>query len=111
VIVDATFLKTLQREPFQRLAKSKHVPFLIFDVFTSKSTMQERVRKREKSEIDASEATVTVLEDQIRHQEPFGSEEQPFVVPIRNDETFNPLALKEELNKKGFTFQVSGFGF
>lgn len=109
VIVDATFLKTIQRQPFQRLAERKHVPFLIFDVFTSKSTMQERVRKREESQIDASEATVTVLEDQIRHQEPFGSEERPFVVRIQNDETFNPLGLKEELIKKGFKFQVSGF--
>jgi hypothetical protein len=71
--------------------------------------MQERVRKREESQLDASEATETVLEDQIRHQEPFGSEEQPFVVCIRNDETFNPLTLKEELLKKGFKFQVSGF--
>jgi aminoglycoside phosphotransferase family enzyme/gluconate kinase len=109
VIVDATFLKATQRQQFQRLAERKQVPFLIFDVVSSKSTMQERVRKREESHLDASEATVTVLEDQIRHQEPFGSEEQPFVVCIRNDETFNPLTLKEELLKKGFKFQVSGF--
>ncbi|UCE63224.1 MAG: AAA family ATPase [Nitrospirota bacterium] len=109
VIVDATFLKATQRQHFQRLAEKKQVPFLIVDVVSSTSTMQERVRKREERQLDASEATVTVLEDQIRHQEPFGSEEQPFVVCIRNDETFHPLTLKEELLKKGFKFQVSGF--
>ena len=104
VIVDATFLKATQRQHFQRLADKTQVPFVIIDVGSSKSTMQERVRKREESQLDASEATVTVLEDQIRHQEPFGSEEQPFVVHIRNDDTFNPLTLKEELKKKGFKF-------
>ena len=107
VVVDATFLKTAQRQQFQRLADRKQVPFFIVDVVSSKSTMQKRVRKREESRLDASEATVTVLEDQIRHQEPFGSEEIPYVVGIRNDETFNPLTLKEELIKKGFKFQVS----
>ncbi len=109
VIVDATFLKIFQRQRFQRLAERKHVPFFIFDVVSSKSTMQKRVRKREESQVDASEATVRVLQDQIRHQEPFGSEEQPYVVHIRNDETFSLLDLKEELLKRGFRFQISGY--
>ena len=106
VIVDATFLKYAQRQQFQGLAKRKEVPYLIVDVVSSKSAMQERVRKREESQVDASEATVRVLEDQIRLQEPFGSEEQPFVVHIRNDEDVHPLDIREALRKKGFGHQV-----
>ena len=110
VIVDATLLKAAQRQQFHRLAEITQVSFLIVDVVSSKSTMQERVRKRAEGHLDASEATVTVLEDQILHQEPFGAEELSFVICIRNDETFNPLTLKEELKKKGFQFQVSRKG-
>ncbi len=107
VIVDAAFLMATQRQQFQRLAERKQVSFLIVDVVSSKSTMEERVRNRAESQLDASEATVAVLEDQIRNQQPFGAEEQSFVICIRNDETFHPLTLKEELKKKGF--QVSVF--
>jgi aminoglycoside phosphotransferase family enzyme/predicted kinase len=106
VIVDATFLKKAQRQTFQYLATRKHVPFFILDVSASETIMKDRVSKREKNEIDASEATVTVLEDQLRHQELFAADEQPFVVRIQNDETFNPVALREELGKRGFRVQA-----
>ena len=99
VIVDATFLKTVQRKPFQRLATKMQVPFLIVDVCASKSTLQGRVREREKSHVDASEATVAVLEDQNVYQESFTAQEQPFVVRVQNDETLDSLVLKEELMK------------
>ena len=104
VIVDATFLKKAQRQTFQYLASQKHVPYLILDVFASKSIMRDRVSQREKNQSDVSDATVTVLEDQIRHQEFFALEEKPFVIRIQNDETFNPDGLKEELGNRGFTF-------
>ena len=109
VIVDATFLKKAQRQPFQNLASRKHIPYFILDVVASKSIMKDRVSQREKNQLDASEATVTVLEDQLRHQELFTVKELPFVVRIQNEETFDPFALKEELRKRGFRFQGSGF--
>lgn len=109
VVVDATFLRAAQRQKFQHLAIKKHVPFLILDVCASESLMIERVRKREESGADASEATVGVLKDQLRHEESFGPEEQAFLLRIKNDESFDAIYLKEKLLKRGFKFLVSGF--
>ena len=102
VIVDATFLRKADRQPFQSLATRKHVPFLIIDVAASTELMKDRVRKRERNNVDASEATVSVLESQMQHQEAIAVNEEPFVVRFQNDEPFDSRILSEELAKKGF---------
>lgn len=109
VIVDATFLNQMQRQTFKHVAERHHVPFLILDVFASDATVRKRVRHREEQGADASEATVSVLEQQLLHQEPFSSSEQSHVLHIKNDERLNRERLKEELMKRGFRFQAPGF--
>ena len=42
-----------------------------------------------------------VLENQKLHQEAMGIDEEPFVVHIQNDESFNSRILSEELAKQG----------
>ena len=100
VIVDATFLKKAQRQIFKHMAESKRVPFIIVDVTASEETLRERVKKREQTVVDASEATVSVLEQQLFHQEPIAQDEQADLFQVQNDPTFNPDQLKKELLKR-----------
>ena len=100
VIVDATFLKKAQRQTFKHLAGVKRVPFMIIDVTASEDTLRNRVKKREQKLVDASEATVSVLEQQLLHQEPIAQDEQPDTFQVKNDPTVNSDSLKKELLKR-----------
>ncbi|WP_197442065.1 bifunctional aminoglycoside phosphotransferase/ATP-binding protein [Thalassoglobus polymorphus] len=79
VIVDATFLKQEQRRPFMQLAKEKKVSFRICHFEAAHDVLRQRVQQRRQLNSDASDATVDVLEHQIKIQEPFSTEEEPFV--------------------------------
>ncbi len=80
VIVDATFLKQTQRSPFMQLAKENEVPFRIYYFEAAHDVLRERIQQRHQLNTDASDATVDVLEHQLKIQEPFSAAEQPFVI-------------------------------
>jgi aminoglycoside phosphotransferase family enzyme/predicted kinase len=82
VIVDATFLKRPQREAFRQLAQELTLPFRILDFQASKTTLQERIMRRQTLGLDASEATLTVLEHQLQTLESLAPEEMGAVVVI-----------------------------
>jgi aminoglycoside phosphotransferase family enzyme/predicted kinase len=71
VIVDATFLRREDRQMFRSWAQDHDVPFAIVGLKASLADLRERVRQRTKEGTDASEATVAVLEYQIKTMEPF----------------------------------------
>ena len=96
VIVDATFLQKKQRQPFRSLAQTLRVPFLILDVEAPKEILCERVRNRQGEGKDASEATISVLKEQLTHQEPLAKEEQPYSSHI---DSSPPLNLKHMVSK------------
>ena len=100
VVVDATFLELVQRLRFKNVAERKQVPFLILDVAASNEMLIERVKHREEKGADVSEATLKVLEHQLVHHEPFTPAEQPDVLQIINDQTFNSAHLLEEVLKR-----------
>jgi aminoglycoside phosphotransferase family enzyme/predicted kinase len=76
VIVDATFLKAGQREPFQNLAQELAVDYLILDCEAPESVLRERILQRQQQGADPSEADLKVLELQLRQQEPLTAQEQ-----------------------------------
>ncbi len=65
VIVDATFLKYSWRDRFRTLARERGVPFMILDIQAPKDVLCKRVAKRELEGLDASEASLVVLEKQL----------------------------------------------
>lgn len=65
VIVDATFLRYEKRLMFRKLATRLQVPFHILSASCDVDTLKSRVTARQCEGIDASEATVEVLENQI----------------------------------------------
>jgi aminoglycoside phosphotransferase family enzyme/predicted kinase len=84
LIVDATFIRRRHRDDFRQLAARLGAPFgiLAFDVDTA--TLRQRIRERQQSGNDASEATLSVLEQQLAQREPLSDDELNCVVAIRD---------------------------
>ena len=76
VIVDATFLKRADRMNFRKLADELGVPFAIVACSTSPELLRRRITERQMAGVDASEATIAVLEGQLRSIEPLGEDER-----------------------------------
>jgi aminoglycoside phosphotransferase family enzyme/predicted kinase len=85
VIVDATFLQYRQREKFRHLAESLQVPFVIFHCSASPQNLRQRVQHRASQGRDASEATLKVLEHQLRSQEALLPEETKHLFTVETD--------------------------
>ncbi len=77
VLVDATFMKRVHRQPFRELAARQGVPFILLECGADADTLRERVAARWERGDDAAEADVAVLERQLQYVEPPASDEQP----------------------------------
>ena len=84
-IVDATFLKAEHRWMMRELAKRLNVPFVILDFEATEEQLRERITNRLKQGADPSEASLDVLEYQLKNQEPLGPEELEFSIPVNTD--------------------------
>jgi predicted kinase len=73
VIVDAAFLRRAQRDQFRNLAARLNIPFSILACGAPPDELRRRLRAREN---DASDATVEVLEKQIKWAEELTREEK-----------------------------------
>ncbi len=69
VVVDATFLHQPVRTHFFELARRLHMPFKILDCSLDEQTIRERLTSRLDHGRDASEATIAVMEQQVRDQD------------------------------------------
>jgi predicted kinase len=65
VIVDATFIRRDARQEFRMLAHSLDVPFFILRCDAEEDELRRRVRQRQRSGGDPSEADLEVLEQQL----------------------------------------------
>jgi aminoglycoside phosphotransferase family enzyme/predicted kinase len=82
VIVDATFLARAQRQALREVAAAMRVPFALLVPTTSEANMRERVAARAAAGADPSEATVEVLERQLRTAERLADDEAPYAAFI-----------------------------
>ncbi len=76
VVVDATFARRAERERFRALARTLSVPCSIVTCEAPLDILRERLRARTLAGADPSEATVEVLEHQLRTFEPLGDDER-----------------------------------
>ena len=90
VIVDATFLKQSHRDQFRNLAQTLEVPFVILDIQASEPVLRSRITERVHDDKDASEATVAILEQQIKSKEPITNSEMVYTIQI---DTEKPLEI------------------
>jgi aminoglycoside phosphotransferase family enzyme/predicted kinase len=85
VIVDAAFLKYRQRDAFSQLAATLGAPFYILHLQAREATLRERIRQRQIGGEDASEATLAVLDYQLRANEPLTDAERERTVQIETE--------------------------
>ncbi|MCA9061790.1 MAG: AAA family ATPase [Planctomycetaceae bacterium] len=77
-IADATFLRRIDRSRFHELAQELRVPFVIIPFEADMDALRNRIRERRRAGLDASEATVDVMEAQLRSREPLTPAEREF---------------------------------
>ena len=85
VIVDAACLRQRERAQMQALAASLGVPFTLLDCQAPPDTLRQRVRARQQRGGDASEADESVLEQQLRFDEPLTPAEQGLAIVAHTD--------------------------
>ncbi len=84
-IVDAAFLRREQRDAMRTLAVELQVPFIIVHVQASEDVLRQRVSARAATGADASEATIEVLEHQLRTVHALSSEEQAAALVLNTE--------------------------
>lgn len=82
VIVDATFLKRINRQPFQALATELSAEFSIIECSSDVTELKRRIEERSKDQQNASEADIRVLEKQLSQLTPLAEDEKRFIKKI-----------------------------
>lgn len=82
VIIDATFLDAIHREMFRALALRRHSRFLIVSCVSDAATLEIRLATRARCNLDPSEATQAVLDQQLRYHQPLTAGELRHTVQV-----------------------------
>lgn len=88
VIVDATFLQAAQRTQFSKLAEKLSIPFVILHFHAEYEVLKQRIISRQRLNNDASEATVAVLDKQIKAEQILSKQEGKLTVSIDASSVF-----------------------
>ena len=94
VVVVGTFLQRRHRRRFHDVAAGLDVPFVILDFVARAETLRQRVDVRAAAGLDASDADVHVLDEQLRTGEALDPDEQAATVTFDAD---RPLAVAQDL--------------
>ncbi|BCB26904.1 hypothetical protein SKTS_17900 [Sulfurimicrobium lacus] len=81
-IVDAAFLKRTERNAFRALALELGIPFMILELHAEENELRRRIVQRQNLGRDASEATLQVLEAQLRGGEGIAVEEKNWTTTV-----------------------------
>jgi predicted kinase len=84
-VVDATFLRRDDREPFYALAARLHIPHAIVACTAEYEVLAARVVQRKRSHQDASDADLAVLRHQLDTFQPLTIAESPQAITARTD--------------------------
>jgi aminoglycoside phosphotransferase family enzyme/predicted kinase len=85
VIVDAACLRRAEREALRAVALAAEVPFTLLDCQADVATLRQRVQARLQRADDASEADLSVLEQQLGIDEPLTADEGRSAIVLRTD--------------------------
>ena len=97
VIVDATFLKQAQRQPFLQMARHLGLPIRILHATAPENVLRERVALRSRNRGDPSEADLAVLERQRVTQEALREEERAITLEVDTSRPVDVMTLAREL--------------
>ncbi len=96
-VVDATFLARRWRDRFRDLARELGVCLRILDFQVSETTLRARIARRRQKRRDASEATVEVLEAQLKSREPLGEDERIVTIAVDGERTKDRATIESTL--------------
>jgi predicted kinase len=100
IVVDATFLRREDRNRFRRLAAEAGAPFAIAHCVAPADALRARVAQRALHGADASDATLAVLESQVRNAEPLADDESRAAVTFEGEDRAKAIdALLERLGR------------
>lgn len=85
VVVDATFLKREQRDMFRELARSLGVECVTVSCTATDNVLRQRVAARLAAGRDPSEATVDVLDGQLKSRQPLTDDEAATTVFLNTE--------------------------
>ncbi|MEH6627204.1 MAG: AAA family ATPase [Motiliproteus sp.] len=85
VIVDATFLKRDQRQPFIDLSLRQQVPLTILNCRVSDAMAKQRISQRNAENTDFSDATLEVMEQQLSSAEALSEVEQTYSIEMDSE--------------------------
>jgi predicted kinase len=97
IVVDAAFLMREQRAPFRALAEALRAHFVILDCRAPEAVLRARIDARRAKGTDASEATESVLDYQLRTHEPLDGVELGTVVAVDCSAPIDPDAVYAEI--------------
>jgi aminoglycoside phosphotransferase family enzyme/predicted kinase len=97
VIVDAANLHRERRQQFVELAESIQVPYLVLAFEAEEAILRRRIEQRARNREDVSDATVTVLQQQLENHEPISEEELAYTVEIDTGGLIDINAIVEKI--------------
>ncbi len=86
VVLDATFLEQRWRDEAAYLARQTGALFRIINVNASEQTLHQRIRERQSSGMDPSDADVDVLEAQLAALNPLSEQEQAAAIDVWSEQ-------------------------
>jgi uncharacterized protein len=102
VILDAAFLDATDRRLLRSLATLLRIPYVIVSCEADPITLSQRVDDRARQRKDASDATLSVLDTQLRNIQPFEPAEEPRVVHVDTGEPYDlPTVTDQILTRLG----------
>lgn len=108
VLIDATFLSRIQRQPFQELAEKLGVRNYLLSFQADRATLQNRITVRQQAGRDPSDATLEVLESQLSRIEPIQAEEGWTVIHIDAQSPDAGERLRLALKDRNLSTSTSG---
>ncbi len=100
VIVDATFLRRAQLDPFTELAGEHGVPCFVIDCRATESELRRRVAARQRARADVSDAGLEVLERQLQAYQPLAASGLDAELLVTGSDTAAMDALVKLLRKR-----------
>lgn len=91
VIVDASFLKTQQRQLFRQLAKQLQLGFMIISLHTQADLIRQRIQIRSLEGKDVSDADLIIFEKMQAEQHLLNAEEHSEIIEWDNNPDFKQL--------------------
>jgi aminoglycoside phosphotransferase family enzyme/predicted kinase len=93
VIVDATFIRQRTRQSYIDLASSLDIPMRIISCYCDMKLIEARLARRSDEGGDASDADISVMQDQLKHQQKLTEAEltHTLLVDTDSDDAINVL--------------------